>query len=412
MNDQVAVFLGSGCGEPTELVVELVKLSKSSSKARFIVSQMLRGSSMAVVENANDSLRVRAVTAIPELVTSPQREFLTFWPCSISQFSQGISSREIVFDMALLLVSSPDENGNMSLGLSVDLAFDICQTSTKIIVEVNPNVPFVSGGSSINVSQVDGLIESDRDLLEVHPTLVSKRAKLIAEHVLEWIPDGATLELGIGSSLLAIPAALEVRNDLGIHTGLITTDLLDLLKSHSVTNSRKKNDKGISVTNQIRGNSNLYEYVHLNESLHVRPASYTHDSVVLGGLPAFRAVNSAIEVDLMGRVNSEILNGRRASSVGGLADFARAGRASATSRSIIALPSSHSGDTVGRIVNRLTSAESVSLPADLADVVVTEFGSVDLRNKCPEERAEAMISIAHPDHRDELRDLNLSKERS
>lgn len=390
------VFLSSACAEPSTVIADLGQRARTGRLRGVTSFMMLGGSSGAVLATEREGHHVVAITASTKWASD-------FFPWTIYQTSDLMRQGELCFDVAVVHVTPPDEDGFMSLGVSVDFAQQAVAQARIVIAEVNQRMPYTLGDNKIHVSQVDGLVEVNYPLAEEKAAPSSATARAIAGHVLEHVPDGATIEIGVGRIMTAVLDALTARNDIGLHTGLIIDVMLDLITAGNITNSRKVLDHGISVANQGRGRQRLYDFVHRNPAVHFMPASYTHSPAVLAQLPDFRAINSALEVDLMGRVNAEIREGRRVSSTGGLGDFARAAAYVPGGRSVIALAATANGGAASRIVPRL-DVGAVTLTADLADIVVTEYGSAVLRGKRPRERALALIAIADPRHRDWLTD--------
>jgi 4-hydroxybutyrate CoA-transferase len=268
------------------------------------------------------------------------------------------------------------------------------------VAQVNARSPRTLGDCFIHASEIDAAIEVSTELVEFGVEPADDQGRRIAEHVLELVPDRSTIEMGVGAVMTAILEGLADRAELGLHTGLIIEPMVALIEAGVITNQWKGVDQGVSVANQCRGSRRLYDFLDDNPAVSMRPARYTHDPRVLGSLRNFRAINSAIEVDLLGQVNSEFVGGRRISSSGGLADFVRAGQNVDGARSIIALRSTTRSGEQSRIVPRLL--DGVTVTADLADVVVTENGIADLRGLPADRRARALIEIADVRFRDQL----------
>lgn len=389
------MFLSSACAEPRAIIAELLERARRGDIARTTAFMMLSGSTELVLGLRDTENEVVGINAGENNQTK-------FFPWTIYQTVELMRDGELEFDVALVQTSSPDRHGYVSLGVSVDFAVEAVAQSRLVVAEVNSQMPYTFGDNHIHISRLNGLVEVDYPLAEAVLPKPSDVAREVARHVIDYVPDGATIEIGVGRIMSAVLAELAAKNDIGLHTGLFIDEMIDLIESGAITNARKSADKGISVANQGRGTKRLYEYVNENPKVHFRPAANTHDPAALRQLPDFRAINSALEVDLMGRVNSEIRDGHRISSTGGLGDFARAARYQEGARSIIALTATSNGGDVTRIVPQLPSPESVTLTPDLADIVVTEFGVAELRGKMPKERAEALTAIADPRHRAEL----------
>jgi 4-hydroxybutyrate CoA-transferase len=386
------IFLSSACAEPRAIIGEIIERARRREITGTTAFMMLNGSTellLALRETENEVVGINAGI----------NSQANYFPWTIYQTVESMRDGDLEFDVALVQTSPPDRHGYVSLGVSVDFAVEAIEQSRVVVAEVNTQMPYTLGNNQIHVSNLNGLVEVDYALVDAVMPQPSEVARKVARHVIDFVPDGATIEIGVGRIMSAVLAELETKNDIGLHTGLFIDEMIDLIQLGSITNARKWADKGISIANQGRGTKRLYEYVNENPSVQFMPASYTHDPAVLRQLPTFRAINSALEVDLMGRVNSEIRDGKRISSTGGLGDFARAARYQEGARSIIALTATSDGGAATRIVPQLQSPESVTLTPDLADIVVTEFGVAELRGKRPKARAEAMTAIADPRHR-------------
>jgi acetyl-CoA hydrolase len=223
----------------------------------------------------------------------------------------------------------------------------------------------------------------------------------IAQHVASLVPDGATLELGIGSLPERVLQALRGHRDLGIHSAVIGDGVVELMEAGVVTNARKPFDAGVTVAGMLMGTRRLYDFAHRNPRVRLAPSSHTHATAVMAALPNFFAINGAVEVDLSGQVNAESSNGRYIGAVGGQVDFVRGANASPGGRALMVLPSTAKGGRISRIVPRLGDGVVTTARSDV-DAVVTEFGVATLRGKSLRERSKALIDVAHPDHRESL----------
>jgi 4-hydroxybutyrate CoA-transferase len=355
---------------------------------------ILGGSTGSLLGAAMRGHRVLAMAA-------STKQAADFFPWTMYQTADLMRSGDLRFDVAVVQTTPPDRHGYMSLGISADFARQAVTQARVVIVEANPRMPYTLGDNHVHISQVDGLIEVDYPLVQEGRSPSSATTRAVAAHVLKHVPDGATIEVGVGKIMAAVLAAMTDKNDIGLHTGLFVDGMVDLIENGNITNSRMSTAGNVSVTCQARGTQRLYDFVDRNPAVHFMPAAYTHSPAVLGQLPDFRAINSALQVDLMGQVNAEMKGELRVSATGGLGDFARAAVYASGARSVIALTAADSGSTPTRIVPRLNGG-SVTLTADLADIVVTEHGAAVLRGKSPRERADALIAVADPRQRDWL----------
>lgn len=322
-------------------------------------------------------------------------------PCHCSQLPTLISSGIIPCDVVFLHLSARGPNGKRSLGIANDYLLPATRRARVVIAEINDQMPWTYGSRELDDVRIDFLVRSSRPLLEVAPGKVGEIERRIALHATEFIEDGAVLEIGIGAIPDAILASLSDRRDLGIHSGMLGDSVIDLIESGSVTNARKAIDRGLTTTAILLGTQRLYRFFDRNATFNLQPFTYTHAISTLAKLDRFTAINSAIEVDITGQINAEMVNGKYVGAVGGQVDFIRGAHAAKNGRSIIALPSTAQGGTVSRIVLTLRDG-AITTPRSDADIFVTEWGAAQLRGQPLKERVRRMIAIAHPDHREQL----------
>lgn len=301
-------------------------------------------------------------------------------------------SEDARFDIALLQVSPPDANGECSLGVACDFTPAAWPRSAKLIAHVNPSMPRTHG-PTIPWSRLDAVVEQDSPLLEVADPDADLVMDQVAAHVASLVPDGATLQLGLGRLQSALLRAVRERRGLRIHSGMVSDGLLGLFDADALASDADAVIAGVAI-----GTRRLYDAV--AERVHFREVSHTHCHSVLRAIPRLMAVNSALSVDLLGQVNGEFLGGRQLSGVGGLPDFLRAARLSDAGRGIIALPSCTPSGT-SRVVPMLPKGP-VSVGRMDADCIVTEHGVAELRHLDVHTRARAIIAIADPAQRESL----------
>ena len=299
----------------------------------------------------------------------------------------------------LVQVSPPDERGEHSLGLSAEYLVPALQQARVIIAEINDQVPWTHTERTLRSGDFSLSIQSSRAPATAAAAGPGDLERRIAAHAAPLIPDGATLEFGLGALPDAILAALSDRRDLGVHSGSLGDGIVDLMRSGVITNARKPIDPGKTIGGILLGSRKLFDFAHRNAALELRSADYTHAAGVLGRLPNFVAINSAVEVDLTGQVNAELANGAYVGAVGGALDFIRAANASPGGVSLVCLPSSV-GTKASRIVARLSGP--VATPRSEAGVFVTEHGRADLRGQPLRMRVARMLDIAHPMFRESL----------
>ncbi|RYE34059.1 MAG: acetyl-CoA hydrolase/transferase family protein [Hyphomicrobiales bacterium] len=319
-------------------------------------------------------------------------------PVHYSSLPTLLSQPPLKVDVLFLQVSPPDDQGRHSLGMAREYLLEVLRNARVVIGEVNPDVPWTFGGPYLMAEDFTALVTSDAPLSESAPARIGEIELAIGRHAAELIEDGATLQVGIGTIPDAVLAQLRDRRDLGVHSGAIGDGIAALCEAGVVTNARKEIDKGVTVAGSLMGGAALRAYAHRNPALEMRGAEYTHAAEILGRLDRFVALNSAIEVDLSGQVNSEMARGVYVGAVGGIVDFLRAAGASKGGTPIVALPSTAGAHSriVSRIDGPVTAARSEPV------IVVTEYGVADLRGLTLSQRARRLIAIAHPEHREAL----------
>jgi acyl-CoA hydrolase len=310
--------------------------------------------------------------------------------------------RETTRCSLVLAAASPmDRHGYFSLGTNCDYAAPFIGT-VPFFLEVNARMPRTFGRNQVHVSQVVGWTEVDRPLIEVPPAEPSVVDERIAAHVIDRIPDGATIQAGIGSIPNALLAGLRGHRDLGVHTELLSDGMIELIEKGVVTGTHKRLAPGKVVTTFALGTNRLYDFLHENPAVELLPVDHVNDPRVIAQEDRFVSINATTEVDLIGQCASETVAGRYWSSSGGQADFARGAMYSPHGRAFVVLRSTATtpdGDTVSRIRATLTPGSVVTTLKNTVDHVVTEYGVADMRGRSVSERARALIAIAHPDFR-------------
>jgi acyl-CoA hydrolase len=326
----------------------------------------------------------------------------SYVPIFLSDVPDLFRSGNFPIDVALIHVSPPDSHGYCSLGTSVDVTLAAVQTARVVVAQVNPQMPRTLGESFIHLSDIDHAVEIDTDVPEMPAAVPTPTQQAIGEHVAELVPDGATVQIGIGGIPDSVLRALSHRKDLGIHSEVISDGILDLVERGVVTGARKTINKGKIVTSFLNGSRRLYEFAHDNPALEMRPNDYTNNSSVIVRIDTMIAINSALEIDLTGQVCAESIAGTVYSGVGGQMDFMRGAALSRGGKPIIALQSTARSGSISRIVPVLHPGAGVTTSRAHVHYVATEFGVANLHGLDLEERARALIGIAHPDFREEL----------
>ena len=304
-------------------------------------------------------------------------------------------------DVALVQVSPPDRKGNFSLGASTCLTYPLAKGAKQIIAEVNEQAPRTCGPCYLREDEIDYIVETSHPLIPFPDIKTGEEEKRIATNAIELIPDGATIQIGVGKLPVAILRFLEGKKDLGVHSGMISDEFVDLFAKGVITNRKKNLYQGKLITGELFGSEKLFSFAHENPSIEMHPVGVTHNATLIGTIDNFIAINSTISVALDGQMNGEFLNGTQIGGIGGLFDFFQ-GAFVGGGKSITVLNSTASRGKVSRIVSTFERGTPITIPRYLSDIVVTEFGIAELRDKNLRERAEALIAIAHPDFRDRL----------
>lgn len=307
---------------------------------------------------------------------------------------------EIGIDAFIVMVAPMDKGGFFSCGTNGDYTIPTARSAKRLIVEVNPRMPRVFGDSSVHISEVDAIVEHESALSELPMRPVTEVDRAIGTHIVELIPDRATLQIGVGGVPNAICSALVNHKDLGIHTELMTPPVAALIQSGAVTNRHKNINRYKSVYTLAAGDTRMYEFLHDNSGMELYPVDYVNDPYIIARNDRAISINAFLQVGLDGEVNSETVGGKQYSAPGGQLDFVRGAQLSREGKSILTAYSTAAGGGISRIVARIEGPATV--PRADTQYVVTEYGVADLRGKCGAERAEALIAIAHPRFREEL----------
>lgn len=328
--------------------------------------------------------------------------WVDYCPAHFSEIPALIRRGLLDCDVVFARASAMDEHGYFSLGLSADYTMAAIERARAVVLEVNPQVPFCFGDCHVHVSQVTALVERGDRLVELpHPPLGPVELG-IGRFVAELIPDGATLQIGIGAIPDAVVQQLGEKNDLGVHTEMFGDGILTLLEAGVITNGRKNLHPGKMMATFALGSAHLYEFLHRNPAVEMHPVDVTNDPLQAGQNDGLHSINGTLQVDLIGQCGSETLGHQPYSGTGGQVDFVRAANRSRGGKAIIVVPSTARGGTVSRIVATLAPGTHVTTGKNDVDYVVTEYGVAQLRGKTARDRASALIDIAHPAFRDQL----------
>lgn len=331
-------------------------------------------------------------------VSSPSGDYI---PIFLSEIHQLFDRNILPLDIAFIQVSPPDQHGYCSLGTSVDITLSAVASAPCVIALINPNVPRTHGDGHVHVSEIDLGVEVENPVYMHDTPKIGEVSAKIGQQVAALIEDGATLQMGIGAIPNAVLAELGSHKDLGIHTEMFSDGVLPLLEKGVITNRYKKVKAGRTVSCFAMGSQALYDFVDDNPMVHFKEASYTNDTALIRKNPKVTAINSAIEVDLTGQVCADTIGQLQFSGVGGQMDFMRGAALSPDGKPIIAMASStRKGQS--KIVPTIKTGGSVTTTRAHVHYIATEYGVVNLYGKNLAQRARALISIAHPEHRESL----------
>jgi acyl-CoA hydrolase/RimJ/RimL family protein N-acetyltransferase len=399
------VFIGSSCGEPQVLVRELANQSNRCSDLEIVRLMSLETAPLTLIadQSRQHCFTVRSFylgSGKPRALAQMKR-FIT--PINLSAIPTLFKTRRVPVHVALIQVSPPDDFGWMSLGVSVDVTMSAARSADLVIAQVNPRMPRVLGQSFIHVNEVDVVVEHEEDILSIERPPDSEAAQRIAGHVAKLIDDGTTLQLSLGNSPHATLRALQDKNDLGIHTQFMTDGIMHLVARGVINNRQKGINQGKCVASAAIGSSALYEFINDNPGVEFHPSEYVNNPMVIAQHNKMAALNVGMAVDLTGQVALDALPYNIYSGVTGVMDFVRGAAYSPEGKSVIMLFSTTMDDKSSRIVADLNDVPTV-IPRGDVQYVATEYGVVNLFGKSLQERAMALISIAHPDFRQELFD--------
>ena len=395
------VFVGTGCAQPLSLVRALVDRADELEDIEIIHLLTFGDAPYATLEMAK-TFRVNSFFIGENVREVIQEGVGAYTPVFLSDIPRLFSSGQVPLDVALIQVSPPDENGMCSFGISVDIVKAAAENASLVIAQVNPKMPRTHGNGAINVHEIDVLVPVEDDLIVYDAPPPGEATERIAEFVASLVEDGSTVEVGIGRIPHAIIKHLAEKRDLGIHTEMFTDSMIDLIESGAVTGRLKALDRKRIVASFCVGSQRLYDYVHDNPAFAFHPTEYVNDPFVIGRQTKPVAINTALEIDLTGQVSADSLAGVFYSGIGGQVDFNRGAARAHDGKAVIALPSTAKDRGVSRIVTRLSPGAGVVTTRGDVHYVVTEYGVAYLHGKSVEERAISLISIAHPDYREQL----------
>jgi 4-hydroxybutyrate CoA-transferase len=394
------VLLGHAVGEPPILVDALVARAPELENVE-VVHMVAMGPAKYAQVGMEKSFRHNGFFIGATTRKAVQEHRADFTPCFFSEIPR-LFQTTVPIDVLLMQVTPPDEEGYCSYGVSSDYTKPAAEVAKLVIAQMNDQMPF-TGGPKIHLKDIDMIVEHSEPIVELKPPKIGDVERAIGENVASLVEDGSTLQLGIGAIPDAVLLFLKDKKDLGIHSEMFSDGVVDLALAGVVTNKKKKLHQGKFTIAFLMGTKKLYDFVDHNPDVEVYPVDYVNDPFIIGQYDKMVCINSALQVNLMGEVNAEMIGNCQFSGVGGQVDFVRGASRSKGGKSIIALPATAAHGTISRIVCELDRGAAVTTSRNDVHYVVTEYGIADLRGKTLRHRAEALIAISHPDFREKLR---------
>ncbi len=397
------VFTGASCGEPQSLLRVLADEFHKFPDLEVVRLLSLESTPLTLIANksADRSMNIRSFYAGSAKPEGLARNIKYITPINLSAVPRLFKSRLLPINVALIQVSPPDDFGWMSLGVAVDVTLAAAYSADLVIAQVNKNMPRVLGRSFIHVNDVDVVVERDEELLTVENPPELEEANIMAGYIARLIDDGSTIQIGLGTTSQAVMLALSDKNDLGIHTQYLTDDIMKLVSKGIITNRHKGFNDGKLVASSALGSKYLYEFMDDNPAIEFYPSDYVNDPGIISKHNRMVSMNVGMAIDLTGQVAADALPFNYFSGITGMLDFIRGSAFSRGGKSFILMTSTTGNGKRSRIVPTLTDT-AVVVPRSDINFVATEYGVVNLFGKNIQERAVALISIAHPDFREQL----------
>ncbi len=397
------VFIGSSCGEPQYLVREFAQFAENLKDVEIVRLLALETTPLTLIasKTRGHSVNIRSFYLGSAKPSGLARNMRFITPMNLSAIPRLFKSRQLPIHVALIQVTPPDDFGWMSLGVSVDITLSAALSSDLVIAQVNSKMPRVLGRSFIHVNDVDVVVEHDEELLSIDQPPESEAAYTIAKLIPRLIDDGSTIQISLGTTPQAVLMALKDKNDLGIHTQYLTDEIMHLVSRGVVTNRCKGFNEGKLVASSAIGTQGLYEFLDDNPGIEFHPSDYVNDTGVISRHHKMVSINVAMSMDLTGQVAADALPINYFSGVTGMLDFMRGSAQAEGGKTILMITATSQHGKKSRIVPMLSDT-AVVVPRGDVHYVVSEYGAVNLFGKSYQERAMAMISIAHPEFREAL----------
>ncbi len=396
------VVVGHACGSPELLLKAMVENKKAYERVEIIHFVSMGPSEYCRPENSAHFIH-NSMFAGATSRQAIHEGRAVYTPTHFSQAIRLFTEKILPVDATLCMLSTPDEHGYCSFGVSVDYTKPAAESSRIVIAEVTPNMPRTLGNSFIHVSDIDYIVECSSGPIIMQPPKIGPIDEAIGGYCAELLRDGDCIQLGIGAVPDSILRFLDNKKDLGIHTEMFSDGVVDLVNKGVITCARKNFHPNKMVANFFMGTEKLYRFVHNNPMVEMFPGNYTNNPMIVAQNDNMVAINSSIQIDLTGQAASESIGYKQFSGSGGQADFTRGSAMSKGGRSILAFHSTAANGKVSRIVSHLDEGAVVTLTRTDVRYVVTEYGIADLLGKSVPQRAQALINIAHPDFRNDLK---------
>ena len=395
------VYIHNGCAEPNELVKALTRRGPELRNVELLHMATM-GYAGYTLPEYEGHFRASSLFIGGNVRQAVQDGRADYTPVFLSEIEGLFTSGELPIDVCLLQCTPPDNYGYMSLGPSIDVSLTAAQHAKHVIVEINDQMPRTHGDTFLHVSRVDAFIETSHPLSEYRTHEVSEVHRVIARHVAPMIPDGATIQTGIGGIPEAVLGMLHDHKDLGIHSEMTPDSVVDLIQRGVINGERKTLHPRKALAGFVLGTKKLFDFIHDNPIFEFHRTAYANDPFIIAQNDRMVALNSAIEVDLTGQVCADSMGHTPYSGIGGQVDFLRGAARSKGGLPMITLPATAKGGTVSRIVPRLQPGAGVVTSRGDVHYVITEHGVAYLHGKTLRQRAEALIAIAAPEFRDDL----------
>lgn len=396
------IFIGSGCGEPVHLVNTLINYVEKQPKA-FFDAEVLQIWTLDVAPYTNEkfksNFRYNSFFIGNKTRYAVNNGIADYTPVFLSQVPDLFYRKLVTVDIALIQVSMPNEKGDMSLGVSVDITRAGLENASIVIAQINDKMPWVNGDTIINIKDLDYVICHNEELLEYKTEIPNEIIQKIGNYVSRIVDDGDTIQVGYGTLPNAILSNLGNKKNLGVHSELLSDGIVNLIKKGVINNKNKTIHQGKTIASFCMGTKDTYEFIHNNPNIELKTISYTNNPLIIAQNSNMTAINTALQIDLTGQASAESIGKLFYSGIGGQADFMRGTLLGSGGKTILTIQSTTENGEISRIVPFVNEGAGVTLTRGDVHYVVSEYGIAYLHGKSIRERAMDLISIAHPKFR-------------